>query len=349
MKNSTTHAGELALLDPASVGTSKWSTRHEQAFNNKEFESLKQQISAAGGNLQPIKVRSVHPVNALPQSYEIVFGHRRHRACRELGLPVLAMVQELDDTQLFAEMDRENRDRADLTVYEQGEAYRRALDGKLYPSMGQMAESLGVAKGGVSNAVAIAKLHPQVLDAFESRLDIQRRWSKPLTDALKNDANAVLSVANVVMAERASGRRVKSLDVFNRLISRGPEPGRGQSTSNRKVESKGKLVCEFRKSNGSYLLAFAENAISDEQSERIEAFIREFLNVEVGEDEADDDDGIMFADVADLKRLESSESNDDGVTHADVQADLKRMESEPIDDGVTLADVQAASGMRMAH
>ena len=78
-------------------------------------------------------------------AYEIVFGHRRHRACLELGLLVVTLVKDLTEQELFEQMDRENRQRKDLTAYEQGEMYRHALDEGLYPSMRKLSESLGVA------------------------------------------------------------------------------------------------------------------------------------------------------------------------------------------------------------
>jgi ParB family chromosome partitioning protein len=99
-------------------------------FSGKDWDVFKEEISHAGGNTQPIKVWGVLPENtspgkpeggviygkspapgasdgegAIPYSnpsplYEIVFGHRRHWACIEPGLP--------QDTAFLAEFDREN-------------------------------------------------------------------------------------------------------------------------------------------------------------------------------------------------------------------------------------------------
>ena len=83
--------------------------------------ALKSEMESAGGNVQAIKVRPIPGTE--PQEYEIVFGHRRHRACLDLGLEVLATIESIDDKELFKEMDRENRQRADLRPYEQGLMY----------------------------------------------------------------------------------------------------------------------------------------------------------------------------------------------------------------------------------
>ena len=98
-------------IDPALITASEYANRHEDSFASAEFNDLKAEIAAAGGNVQPIKVRPVPGSD--PQRFEVIFGHRRHRACRELGIPVLAVVESITDAALFVEMDRENRKRED--------------------------------------------------------------------------------------------------------------------------------------------------------------------------------------------------------------------------------------------
>ena len=82
-------AAPTRKLDPQTIVPSRWANRHPDAFRTAEFARLKQDIELAGGNVQPISVR---PLIDQPGRYEIVFGHRRHRACAELGLAVLATI-----------------------------------------------------------------------------------------------------------------------------------------------------------------------------------------------------------------------------------------------------------------
>jgi ParB family chromosome partitioning protein len=208
-------------IDPATIRASKWANRSEDSFKGPAWDEFKKEILNAGGNIQPIKVRGVPPGNTLQISHEIVFGHRRHRACLELGLPVFTLIEDATDRELFEQMDRENRQRADLTIYEQGEMYRRALDDGLYSSLRKLSDSIGVGLGIASESVKIARLPSQVLDAFESRLDIQRRWAGPLADAVQKDPDATLAIANAIKAERDSGVVVKSAEVFKRITTMG--------------------------------------------------------------------------------------------------------------------------------
>ncbi|MFD2274834.1 ParB N-terminal domain-containing protein [Undibacterium arcticum] len=84
----------------------KWANRISDSFTSADFLALKEEITQAGGNVQPIKVR---PLVGVADRYEIVFGHRRHRACLEAGLPVLCLIEAVSDQELFKEMDREKQ------------------------------------------------------------------------------------------------------------------------------------------------------------------------------------------------------------------------------------------------
>lgn len=251
-------------LDPKQVRPSAWANRKEQSFSRKAFEELKNEIASAGGNVQPIKVRTIVGQS---DAYEIVFGHRRHRACLELGLPVLAtVVNQMSDRELFAEMDRENRARADLSVWEQGLAYARALDAGLYPSLRQLAEALNVHNANVSRAVAIAKLPDEVIRAFDSPLDLQYRWATPLRDAQDRDPEGLLARATAIsqLSTRPSASEIfaqltapPSRTVTPAPDSREWKDGQGRRAARMSVDKKGRVAIAF------------EQPVSKDQLDRI--------------------------------------------------------------------------------
>ena len=187
-------------LDPQTIVPSRWANRHPDSFSTAEFARLKQDIELAGGNVQPISVRLL---TDQPGRYEIVFGHRRHRACSELGIAVLATIDTsaVSDHDLFSAMDRENRERADLSPYEQGTMYRRALDEKLYPSNRRLAEALGVSHTWVANVLQVADLPAPVVECFRSPLDIQHRHAKSIAAVLDTDRKGVLRRAEKLRAQ----------------------------------------------------------------------------------------------------------------------------------------------------
>ena len=198
----------LRKLDPSIIRPSKWANRHEASFLTAEFEELKAEIAAAGGNVQPIKVRPALVLNGSTppgeRTFELIFGHRRHRACAELGIPVLAAVEEASDVSLFEQMERENRGRKNLSAWEQGTMYRRALDDGLYSSLRRLAEGLGVDISLVSKSVSLARLPEAVVAAFQSPLDIQFRWAARLTEAMQKDPDGTLSRARAISETRGN-------------------------------------------------------------------------------------------------------------------------------------------------
>ncbi len=208
-------ADVVRALSPSCIKASRWANRSEASLRSKDFEKLKLEIENAGGNVQPIKVR---PLSGALGEFEIVFGHRRHRACLELGLPVRALIEEMGDADLFAQMDRENRQRADLRPFEQGVMYAKALDEGLFTSMRKMAEALGVDVGNASKAVALARLPTAVLGAFQSPLDLQQAWATPLSAALQKNPDAVLAKAKILAAKSP---KLASQKVFSDLLEQG--------------------------------------------------------------------------------------------------------------------------------
>lgn len=201
------------LIDPQAIAVSRFANRHERNYTGPEFAALRADIESAGGNVQPVKVRRLagQGEGEGAARYELVFGHRRHRACLELGLPVLAVVDNLDDKTLFVEMDRENRARKDLSAWEQGAMYRSALRQGLFSSNRRLAEAIGVDLSAVGKALALADLPEEVVAAFPSPLDLQFRWAKPLADALSANRDAVLSVARKLSGEGADTRTAKQV------------------------------------------------------------------------------------------------------------------------------------------
>ena len=219
-------------LAASCIRPSRWANRSEASFGSKDFENLKLEIENAGGNIQPIKVR---PLLALPGQYEIVFGHRRHRACVELGLPVRALIEELSDVDLFAQMDRENRQRVDLRPYEQGVMYAKALEEGLFPSLRKMAETLGVDAGNASKAIALARLPAKVLAAFASPLDLQQAWASALSTALQKDPDHVLNRASQLAQ---ISPRLPAVKVFKALLQEDEVPSHASNSSPQEIKGR---------------------------------------------------------------------------------------------------------------
>ena len=202
-------------LNPAQVRPSKWTCRHESAYASAAFERFKDTIELGEGNTQPILVRRVD------DGYEVVCGHRRHRACRELGLPLFAVVwdEPLSDLELFLAMERENRERADLSPYDQGRMYLHALDSGLFSSQRRLAVAIGVSHTWVRKVIQIARLPVEVIEAFPDPAAIQPVHAEDIAVALAADAAAVIGRAIQLAATKRMAKR-SATEVVHRLVGR---------------------------------------------------------------------------------------------------------------------------------
>ena len=256
-------------MDPKTIRPSRWANRHETSFSTAEFAGLKADIEHAGGNVQPILVR---PLKDEPGQFELVFGHRRHRASLELGIPVLASiwVDELGDAALFAAMDRENRERADLSPYEQGVMYQRALEEQLFPTQRQLAEGLGVSHTWVRKALLVAQLPPTVVECFRSPLEISFRHAEQIHSAMEKDRRGFLK-----RVERLRGHSLSAALVLARLLDAKPGFERAERLE---VEADGKkLGTLVRAKSGEIAITITTPAATEASLDTLEAAIGDAL------------------------------------------------------------------------
>jgi ParB family chromosome partitioning protein len=227
-------ASPVMPLDPNVVEPSRFANRLVWSFGvpgheTAEFLELKEEIRLTNGNVQPIKVAPI-PGTA-PQRYTIVFGHRRHRACQQLGIPVNAIVENLSESDQFVEMAAENRAREDLSAYELGIWIVKATSPviprnpgdepgwALFDSMATLAARVDLSKANVSKAVQIAKLPACVIEAFEKPTDIQFNWATLLNRVKEENLTALLSRAKEVVRRRRDGDVISSKETYKLLTS----------------------------------------------------------------------------------------------------------------------------------
>lgn len=249
-------------LDPQLVLPGRWANRHPDSFSTPDFERLKTDIEIAGGNVQPILVR---PLEGTEGKYEIVFGHRRHQACLQLRLEVLAVIwtTPMSDAEFFAAMDRENRERADLSPYEHGMMYAKALEDHLYPSQRRLAEALGVSHTWVQKVLTIAQLPPAVVASFRSPLEVQHRHAERISAALEEDRRGVLR-----RAEKLAGQRLPATAVVAQLVGQDK-----QGRAAKEIRVGGQVIGTWgRDGKGALAIRLKPGVIAEE---RIEALIGE--------------------------------------------------------------------------
>lgn len=196
---SCQHDASPGNLDPARIVHSRWNTTDEADLRGRDFDRLRSAIERFGGNVQPIKVRpTAGPI--LPfatgnetehDEYELVFGHSRLLACREMGLPVLAMVERLTDHELVQQFAAEYRWHPCWRPWRLGELIERTINDGLFPSLRRTAETLAMDLSEVALLRDLAAL-PQPLRRAFNRVPFTPAYAKQLIAAFQQDPDAVL-------------------------------------------------------------------------------------------------------------------------------------------------------------
>lgn len=187
-------------LDPALIQAPPHQRfRVQAAFTDRVFVALKASIAHAGGNVQAIKVSRSTGTTATPAgALQRVFGGLRHQACLELGLPVLAVVEDdLPAQRALVELEASN---AEVSLFERGSLYGSALDAGLLPSTRRLADTLGRPLSEVAAAVAAARLPAEQLDCLRDPRCLTPGIAKRLVSWVAADPEGALRRARQVRA-----------------------------------------------------------------------------------------------------------------------------------------------------
>ena len=248
-------SGERVVpLDPTLVEPSPYADRLSDGGRGDEtFEDLKRSLDASGQQV-PILVRP-HPDQ--PERYQAAYGHRRLRALRDLGRPVLAIIRTLDDAELMLAQGKENAERRDLSFIE------RALFADTLSHAGfsraEIQAALGLHKAEMTRLFQVAELVPRhIARAIGPAPKAGRpRWMA-IGELLKRDANRVKAedcIASGAFQEADSDRRFVIL--FDRISKRGPAKAkrhviRGEGGAIAAFQAGEKPVLTFEKDAGDF-------------------------------------------------------------------------------------------------
>ena len=144
------------------------------------------------GLLQPIVVRRVN------DTYEIVAGERRYRACKLNNFKeVPVLVLDIDEQQSAELALIENIQRQDLTAIEEAKAYLNIIRTSGY-TQEEVAKKVGKSQASVANKIRLLQLPQPIQDAVSSSYITERH------------ARALLSV-----------EQEKQVEVFDTIIKKG--------------------------------------------------------------------------------------------------------------------------------
>ena len=209
-------------IDPSLVDPSPVQDRIEEP-GDASFLLLKASIAERGQEV-PVLVRA-HP--ARTGRFQSAYGHRRVRACGELGIAVKAFVREMGDDQLVVAQGLENAAREDLTFIERaGFALRLERAGH---ARTVIQAALAVDKAEVSKMISSGSSIPATLVARIGRAPKvgRQRWVA-LGEALKGaDAPERANAA----VEADGFERLSSDERFARVLAAANATGSSVATA----------------------------------------------------------------------------------------------------------------------
>jgi len=271
------HEGSVPVreVDPRAVRASAFANRDEATFSNEDFADLKLQIGTIGKNTQPILVRPIAAEAGLGEGapaveYEIVYGLRRHRACLELGINVRAEIRALTDIELFVAMSAENLSRVDLSTYELGHHFHRALDKKIFQTQQQLAAAHGLNRRTISRALACYNFPKEIIEAFPTKLEIRAAWIDELQQALEQRRDQVIRTANALKS--VEGRTAEK--VFAKLTR---QESTKPAASEVAIKVKGKGVGTVKRTSSGVVIRLGKDSLAAGHDDELARMVASFI------------------------------------------------------------------------
>ena len=182
------------------------SNQPRKYFDNGKMSELKDSIKNSG-LLQPITVRKISN-----GKYEIVAGERRYRACRELGMENIPVIEmNVGDARGYELSVLENIQRENLNPIEEAESYLMLMEVYGY-TQEKLSEKLGKTRSSVSNKMRILKL-PASVKEMVKKGEISYGHARTLLSLSdeKKIEEAAKEIINQGYSVRETERRVKVL------------------------------------------------------------------------------------------------------------------------------------------
>lgn len=221
------------------------------------FEAFKKTLTDEGQKV-PIQVRT-HPT--APGRYQVVYGHRRWRAAKELGIPVKAILMDLSDAELAVAQGIENAVRQDLSWIERALFVWRMDEAGVKPR--DIKAALAAHDADLARLRAVTQAVPvDVIEAIGRAPKVGRpRWMA-LANAISADPKALDRIRKTLTAVKVEGsdeRFREALTVAVKVQPKKPDEitmrNEAGTVQGRAVFEKAEIRLKLEKGDGE---AFAE-------------------------------------------------------------------------------------------
>lgn len=203
----------LRLVDPSRCRMWIHHNRRYDLLNDAACADLLESLRSQGEQEFPAIVRRVQDDPDI--DFEVICGARRHwsvtylRTVEHRDIKFLIEERELSDEAAFRLADVENRARKDICDYERALDYLFAVDSYYGGLAVRMAERLEVSKAWLSRFLDLAKLPPEVIQAFSDIRQVREHHAREIKPLLTDAAMGprVLAEAKRIAELQAVARK----------------------------------------------------------------------------------------------------------------------------------------------
>lgn len=224
-KNNHSEAvrGTEFLVDPSDCRPWKFHNRDSIWMSVDKCQDLISSIRKNGQKV-PIFARKIEN-DRDGKHWEIIAGRRRWFACNHLGIKIRVKATDANDRECAILMNLENKDRNDISEFEDAISFKQQLEANLFDSQDEMAMALDLKKSKLSKMLSAAKIvdYKEIIDLFK---DITLLKINPVYSLVllleKNSTNKELIINKAKhLHEVLSSRKslIKTNVIINELIS----------------------------------------------------------------------------------------------------------------------------------
>lgn len=176
---------ELAYVDVNECEPWKYANRLDGDMGDIQelIDSIK-----SDSQLQPALVRTLQEPRG-DIKYEIIFGRRRHLACKALNIPFLVIKKNITDLQeAVVSQDAENKFRNDVSPYSNAQLYKRLLDDGLFSSTRALSKKLRIPSSTLNDLMAFNRIPEDLVAQLPNIHGLSRSFAAKIVGLIEKSS-----------------------------------------------------------------------------------------------------------------------------------------------------------------
>ncbi|WP_165482808.1 ParB/RepB/Spo0J family partition protein [Legionella gresilensis] len=274
--------GTEFLVDPLDCRPWRFHNRDTVWMNVEKCQDL---ISSIRKNGQKVPIFARKLENDLEgKNWEIIAGRRRWFACNYLKQKVRVKAVEASDRECAILMNLENKDRNDISEFEDAISYKQQLDASLFDSQDEMASALDLKKSKLSKMLSAAKIinYKEIMALFEDITLLKINPIYSLVVLLEKNANYREVIINAAkeLKDKIQQRKthIKPNVIINELIKAiNKDEKKFNVARSYKVDDK-ILFKSIQPTYKKFVFEFNRSNFSNIEPERLKALVLEALD-----------------------------------------------------------------------